>query len=90
MLWSQLKDWPDHLHYPPEVRRAGRMATYIDAREGDLTGWRFPKMMALMAFDERIGPLTRVELERRQEMVEAIEEIDHVLRWMRNTDWPFR
>jgi hypothetical protein len=82
MLWSQLTQWPDNQVLPEAVRRHMRMTRYLDAREGDLTAWRFAKTMELMRTE---GPPERV-----QGLREAIAEIDHVLRWMRNTDWPFR
>lgn len=84
MLWSHLRDWPADQVYPPEVRRHMRMAHYLDAREGDLTGWRFPRERALMAAEAN-GDQAQAEAIR-----EGIEEIDRVLRWMRNEDWPFR
>lgn len=90
MLWSDLARWPADRVLPPEVRRHYRFQKYTTSREADLTGWRWPMTMRLMDLDARIGPRTLAELEHRRELVGAIEEIDQVLKWMRNTDWPFR
>ncbi len=85
MLWSQLAQWPDNQVLPEAVRRHMRMSTYIASREGDLTAWRFAKEMEVLRLERQGAPAERV-----QGLREAIAEIDQVLRWMRNTDWPFR
>lgn len=85
MLWSQLSQWPEDQVLPEAVRRHMRMSRYIDSRERDLTGWRFAKKMELMGLEGK-----GAQPERAQGLRDAIAEIDHVLRWVRNTDWPFR
>lgn len=84
MLWSALNDWPRDEPYPPEVRAWMRMTRLLDAREGDLIGWRWAKETEMLRDGARRGP------EWRREAEEAVAEIDRVLRWMRNQDWPFR
>jgi len=83
MLWSQLA--PDALEWPPSVRRHYRITSYLQAREGDLTSWRFAKETEIHRLERLGGQEARILGLR-----EAIAEIDQVLRWMRNTDWPFR
>jgi hypothetical protein len=85
MLWSHLAQWAADQVYPAPVARHMRMATYIQSREGDLTSWRFAKEMEVIRLERLGGAPAHVEGLRG-----AIAEIDGVLRWMRNTDWPFR
>lgn len=84
MLWSHLKEWPADQPYPPEVRRHMRIIRLLDAREGDLTSWKWAKETEILRDGARRGPEWRAGMQRE------IEEIDRVLRWMRNEDWPFR